>query len=105
MYKSDFLNEIKSRGFIYQTSDIDALDEILSKKSVTGYIGFDPTSDSLHIGSLVQLMLLNWLEHYGHQPIALMGGGLLNSRLNCRGNSGDGELAVASLPSSALPRV
>ena len=75
MYKSDFLNEIKSRGFIYQASDIDSLDEILTKKSVAGYIGFDPTSDSLHIGSLVQLMLLNWLEHYGHQPIALMGGG------------------------------
>ena len=75
MYKSDFLNEINSRGFIYQASDINSLDLLMSKKSITGYIGFDPTSDDLHIGSLVQLMLLNWFEHYGHKPIALMGGG------------------------------
>ena len=47
----------------------------MSKKSVVGYIGFDPTSDSLHIGSLVQLMLLYWMQHYDHKPIALMGGG------------------------------
>ena len=74
-YKSDFLNEINSRGFIYQSSDIDELDNIFLKKKITAYIGFDITSDSLHIGSLVQLMLLNWLDHYGHKPIALMGGG------------------------------
>ena len=75
MYKSDFLNEINSRGFIYQESSIDALDELMHRKSVTGYIGFDPTSDCLHVGSLVQLMLLNWMQHYGHKPIVLMGGG------------------------------
>ncbi|MDC1296592.1 tyrosine--tRNA ligase, partial [Alphaproteobacteria bacterium] len=74
-YKSDFLNEINSRGFIYQASDISDLDLLMSKKKIVAYIGFDPTSDSLHIGSLVQLMLLNWLESYGHKPIALMGGG------------------------------
>jgi len=74
-YKSDFLNEINSRGFIYQTSDINDLDIILSKKKITAYIGFDITNDSLHIGSLVQLMLLHWLDHYGHKTIALMGGG------------------------------
>ena len=74
-YKSDFLNEIDQRGFIYQSSDIKNLDNLMSKKKITAYIGFDPTSDSLHIGSLVQLMLLNWLEAYGHKPIALMGGG------------------------------
>ena len=74
-YKSDFLNEIESRGFIYQSSDIEALDNLISKKKIIAYIGFDPTSDSLHIGSLVQLMLLNWLQEYGHKPIALMGGG------------------------------
>ncbi len=73
--KSDFLNEINSRGFIYQSSDINALDSLMSKKKITAYIGFDITSDSLHIGSLVQLMLLNWLEHYGHNSIALVGGG------------------------------
>ena len=74
-YKSDFLNEIESRGFIYQSSDIEDLDTLMSRKKIVAYIGFDPTSDSLHIGSLVQLMLLNWLESYGHKPIALMGGG------------------------------
>ena len=74
-YKSDFLNEIYSRGFIYQASEIQDLDLLMSKKKIVAYIGFDATSDSLHIGSLVQLMLLNWLEEYGHKPIALMGGG------------------------------
>ena len=74
-YKSDFLNEINSRWFIYQTSDINDLDTRLSKKKITAYIGFDITNDSLHIGSLVQLMLLHWLDHYGHKTIALMGGG------------------------------
>ena len=75
MYKSDFLNEINSRGFIHQSSDIETLDTIMKKKSITGYIGFDPTSDCLHVGSLVQLMLLNWMQYYGHKPLILMGGG------------------------------
>ena len=74
-YKSAFLNEINSRGFIYQSSDIDELDLLMKKKSITAYIGFDITNDSLHIGSLVQLMLLNWLDHYEHKAIALVGGG------------------------------
>ncbi len=73
--KSDFLNEIQSRGFIYQASDIESLDNLIFKKKITAYIGFDITSDSLHIGSLVQLMLLNWLDAYGHNSIALVGGG------------------------------
>ena len=63
-FKSDFLKEIYSRGFLYQSSDIDNLDKLLSKEKITAYIGFDITSDSLHIGSLVQLMLLNWLDTY-----------------------------------------
>jgi tyrosyl-tRNA synthetase len=74
-FKSDFLKEIFSRGFIYQSSDIDNLDKLMSKDSITAYIGFDITSDSLHIGSLVQLMLLNWLDEYDHNAIALVGGG------------------------------
>ena len=74
-YKSDFLREINSRGFIYQSSDIDNLDNLMSKKKITAYIGFDITSDSLHIGSLVQLMLLNWLDEFDHKTIALVGGG------------------------------
>ena len=74
-FKSDFLNEIESRGFIYQSSDLENLDNLISKNQITGYIGFDITSDSLHIGSLVQLMLLNWLDYYNHKTIALVGGG------------------------------
>ena len=73
--KSEFLNEIKERGFIYQNIDIEDLDKIILKNKISGYIGFDITSDSLHIGSLVQLMLLHWLDFYGHQSIALVGGG------------------------------
>ena len=69
-FKSEFLKEIHSRGFIYQCSDIDNLDKLISKKKITSYIGFDITSDSLHIGSLVQLMLLHWLDEYDHNTIA-----------------------------------
>ena len=73
--KSEFLNEIKERGFIYQEIEIENLDNILTKNKISGYIGFDITSDSLHVGSLIQLMLLHWLDFYGHQSIALVGGG------------------------------
>ena len=74
-FKSDFLNEIDARGFIYQDIDIESLDQIILKNKISGYIGFDITSDSLHVGSLIQLMLLHWLDFYGHQSIALVGGG------------------------------
>ena len=74
-FKSDFLHEIESRGFIYQSSEIEILDNLMFKKNITAYIGFDITSDSLHIGSLVQLMLLHWLDYFGYKTIALMGGG------------------------------
>jgi len=75
IFKSEFLKEINSRGFIYQSSEIDVLDSLMSKNKITAYIGFDITSDSLHVGSLVQLMLLNWLDYYDHNAIALVGGG------------------------------
>ncbi len=74
-FKSEFLNEIKQRGFIYQNTEIENLDMLMSNSKISGYIGFDITSDSLHIGSLIQLMLLHWLDYYGHQSIALVGGG------------------------------
>jgi len=74
-FKSEFLNEIKERGFIYQETDIVNLDKIISKNFISGYIGFDITSDSLHVGSLIQLMLLHWLDFYGHKSICLIGGG------------------------------
>ena len=74
-FKSGFLNEINERGFIYQNIDIEDLDNLMSKNKISGYIGFDITSDSLHVGSLIQLMLLHWLDFYGHKSIALIGGG------------------------------
>jgi tyrosyl-tRNA synthetase len=74
-YKSDFLNELSSRGFIHQVSEPEALDDLARRKIVTAYIGFDCTAPSLHVGSLVQIMLLYWLQQTGHKPIALMGGG------------------------------
>lgn len=74
-YKSEFLNEIDSRGFIYQSSDNEELDILMHSKKISAYIGFDITNDSLHVGSMIQLMLLHWLDHYGHKPIALLGGG------------------------------
>jgi tyrosyl-tRNA synthetase len=63
------------RGFIHQTSDDAGLDALLQKEIVTAYIGFDPTAASLHAGSLIQIMMLYWLQQTGHRPIALMGGG------------------------------
>ena len=74
-FKSEFLNEIKERGFIYQEIEIENLDNVMSKNKISGYIGFDITSDSLHVGSLTQLMLLHWLDYYDHKSIALVGGG------------------------------
>jgi tyrosyl-tRNA synthetase len=74
-FKSDFLNVLSSRGFIQQVSEPDVLDALAREKPITAYIGFDCTAPSLHIGSLVQIMLLYWLQYHGHRPIALMGGG------------------------------
>ena len=74
-FKSDFLNVLQSRGFIHQVSEPDALDALAAKGPITGYIGFDCTAPSLHVGSLVQIMMLHWMQQTGHKPIALMGGG------------------------------
>jgi len=74
-FKSDFLNVLSSRGFIQQVSEPDTLDALARERSITAYIGFDCTAPSLHVGSLVQIMLLYWLQQTGHRPIALMGGG------------------------------
>lgn len=74
-HTSDFLNILSSRGFIHQCSDFAGLDALAAKKDVTAYIGFDCTAPSLHVGSLVQIMLLNWLQQTGNKPIVLMGGG------------------------------
>lgn len=74
-YKSDFLNILQERGFIHQCSDFDELDNKLSSGSQSAYIGFDATASSLHVGSLVQIMMLYWFQQTGHKPITLMGGG------------------------------
>jgi tyrosyl-tRNA synthetase len=74
-FKSDFLRTLDERGFIHQVSDETGLDELFSKEIVTGYIGFDPTAPSLHAGSLIQIMMLHWMQKTGHRPISLMGGG------------------------------
>jgi tyrosyl-tRNA synthetase len=74
-YKSDFLNVLANRGFIHQVSEPDALDALASSSTITAYIGFDCTAASLHVGSLLPIMLLYWLQQTGHRPIALMGGG------------------------------
>ncbi len=75
IFKSDFLNTLSQRGFIHQCSDFDGLDQLASTKSIVAYIGFDCTAPSLHVGSLLQIMLLHWLQQTGNKPIALMGGG------------------------------
>jgi tyrosyl-tRNA synthetase len=74
-YKSDFLNILADRGFIHQVSEPDALDERARAGAITGYIGFDCTAASLHVGSLLPIMMLYWMQQTGHRPIALMGGG------------------------------
>jgi tyrosyl-tRNA synthetase len=74
-FKSDFLNNLSARGFIHQCSDEAGLDALALEKKITAYIGFDCTAPSLHVGSLVQIMLLYWLQQSGNKPIALMGGG------------------------------
>jgi len=74
-YKSDLLRLLDSRGYIHQTTDANALDALAARSVVPGYIGFDPTAPSLHVGSLVQIMLLRRLQQAGHKPIVVMGGG------------------------------
>src|SRR5271168_1744428 len=74
-YKSDFLNVLAARGFIHQVSEPEALDALARSSTITAYIGFDCTAASLHVGSLIQIMMLYWLQQTGHRPIALMGGG------------------------------
>ena len=72
---SEFLNILASRGFIHQCSDLGGLDALAKDREITAYIGFDCTAASLHVGSLVQIMLLYWLQQTGNKPIVLMGGG------------------------------
>ncbi|MDE2446932.1 MAG: tyrosine--tRNA ligase [Alphaproteobacteria bacterium] len=74
-YKSEFLNTLSARGYIHQCSDFEGLDALAAANKAIAYIGFDCTAASLHVGSLVQIMLLHWLQQSGNKPIVLMGGG------------------------------
>ena len=73
--KNTFLSDMKSRGFLNQCTDLNSLEKITSKGSIKAYIGFDCTAPSLHVGSLMQIMILRLLQKHGHQPIVLLGGG------------------------------
>ena len=73
-FTSSFMRTMSERGFIHQATDAGGLDELMNNKVVTAYIGFDCTADSLHVGSLLQIMMLRHLQRCGHRPIVLMGG-------------------------------
>ena len=74
-FQSDLLRLLNDRGYIHQLTDAEALDSLAAKSIIPGYIGFDVTADSLHVGNLVQIMLLRRLQQSGHKPIVVMGGG------------------------------
>ena len=73
--KSEFLRTITARGYLHQCTDLEGLDSLATVQRIVGYIGFDCTADSLHVGSLVPIMLLRHLQQTGHKPIVLLGGG------------------------------
>jgi tyrosyl-tRNA synthetase len=74
-FKSDFLRILTERGFIHQGSDMDGLDALAAKGEAVAYVGYDCTAPSLHVGSVISIMMLHWLQATGNKPIALMGGG------------------------------
>src|SRR5262245_23342077 len=74
-YQSDFLQTLAERGYIHQCSDFDGLDRLAVAGEVIAYVGYDCTAPSLHIGHLISIMMLTWLQQTGGKPIALMGGG------------------------------
>jgi tyrosyl-tRNA synthetase len=75
-FKSEFLRELQWRGFIHQVSEpVEPLDELAERGKLVAYVGYDCTASSLHVGHLLSIMMLHWLQYYGNKPIALMGGG------------------------------
>ena len=75
MYSSAFIRTVTERGYMHQSTALRSLDEVMAERMIPAYIGFDCTADSLHVGSLVQIMMLRLLQQTGHKPIVLMGGG------------------------------
>jgi tyrosyl-tRNA synthetase len=73
--KSDFMKVLTERGYIHQASDLEGLDAAAAQGTITGYVGYDCTAPSLHVGSLISIMMLYWMQQTGHRPIALMGSG------------------------------
>ena len=73
--KNNFIQEMQDRGYLHQCTNVDKLSEICNKKPISGYIGFDCTASSLHVGSLLQIMILKLMQKHGHRPIVLLGGG------------------------------
>ena len=71
----NLINTLQSREFIYQSTNLEQLEKKVSDNKIKAYIGFDCTAKSLHVGSLIQIMMLRWLQKFGHQPIILLGGG------------------------------
>ena len=74
-FRSDFLNVLDQRGFVHQGSDLEGLDALAATQVITGYVGYDATATSIHIGNLISVTMLYWLQETGHRPISLMGGG------------------------------
>src|SRR5688572_9165488 len=74
-FKSDFLQVLSQRGFLHQISDVDGLDALAKRSEIVAYVGYDCTAPSLHVGHLISIMMLYWLQQTGGKPIALMGGG------------------------------
>ena len=73
--KNNFLQEMQDRGYLNQCTELSKLGDICNKNSISGYIGFDCTAKSLHVGSLLQIMILRLMQKHGHKPIVLLGGG------------------------------
>ena len=90
--KSDFMGVMIERGFLADCTDYQGLDDALKTGVVPGYIGFDATAKSLHVGSLIQIMMLRWLQKTGHKPITLMGGG--TTMVNLQEHIARGEVAA-----------
>ncbi|MEK9965241.1 MAG: tyrosine--tRNA ligase [Rhodospirillaceae bacterium] len=74
-YRSEFVQTLVARGYLHQCTDLEGLDDRAAAGPITAYVGYDATADSLHIGNLVSIMMLHWLQQTGHRPIVLMGGG------------------------------
>ena len=74
-YRSELLRRLAERGYIHQLTDPEGLDTLASETVIPAYVGFDATGPSLHVGSLVQIMMLRWLQQAGHKPVVVMGGG------------------------------